>query len=39
MGIVMSLTALALAVATPLTPAQSVLLMGVLSFEDDDIPF
>ncbi|WP_234824052.1 sodium:solute symporter family transporter [Bremerella cremea] len=31
MAIVMSLTALALAVATPLTPAQSVLLMGVLS--------
>ncbi|MCH7917332.1 MAG: sodium/solute symporter [Planctomycetes bacterium] len=31
MGVVMSLTGLALAVATPLTPAQSVLLMGVLS--------
>lgn len=31
MAIVMSLTALALAVATPLTPVQSVLLMGVLS--------
>lgn len=31
MAIVMSLTALALAVATPLTPAQSVVLMGVLS--------
>ncbi|MBI1247997.1 sodium/solute symporter [bacterium] len=31
MAIVMSLTALALAVATPLTPAQSVLLMGLLS--------
>lgn len=31
MAIVMSLTALALAVATPLTPTQSVLLMGVLS--------
>lgn len=31
MAIVMSLTALALAVATPLTPIQSVLLMGVLS--------
>ncbi len=31
MAIVMSLTGLALAVATPLTPAQSVLLMGVLS--------
>ncbi len=30
MAIVMSLTGLALAVATPLTPAQSVLLMGVL---------
>ncbi len=31
MAIVMSLTALALAVATPLTPDQSVLLMGALS--------
>ena len=31
MAVVMSLTALALAVATPLTPGQSVLLMGVLS--------
>lgn len=31
MAIVMSLTALALAVATPLSPVQSVLLMGVLS--------
>lgn len=31
MAIVMSLTALALAVATPLTPTESVLLMGVLS--------
>lgn len=31
MAVVMSLTALALAVATPLTPTQSVLLMGVLS--------
>ena len=31
MAIVMSLTGLALAVATPLTPAQSVLIMGVLS--------
>ncbi|MEZ6055431.1 MAG: sodium/solute symporter [Planctomycetaceae bacterium] len=31
MGVVMSLTGLALAVATPLSPAQSVLLMGVLS--------
>jgi SSS family transporter len=31
MGIVISLTARALAVATPLTPTQSVLLMGVLS--------
>ncbi|WP_233216290.1 sodium:solute symporter family transporter [Blastopirellula marina] len=31
MAIVMSLTALALAVATPLSPAQSVMLMGVLS--------
>ncbi|WP_409994773.1 sodium:solute symporter family transporter [Blastopirellula marina] len=31
MGVVMSLTGLALAVATPLTPAQSVLLMGILS--------
>lgn len=31
MAIVMSLTALALAVATPLTPVQSVLLMGALS--------
>ncbi len=31
MGVVMSLTGLALAVATPLTPAQSVLLMGGLS--------
>src|SRR5690606_1708875 len=29
--VVMSLTGLALAVATPLTPAQSVLLMGALS--------
>lgn len=31
MAVVMSLTGLALAVATPLTPAQSVLLMGILS--------
>ncbi len=31
MAIVMSLTGLAIAVATPLTPTQSVLLMGVLS--------
>ncbi|QDV40574.1 Sodium/glucose cotransporter [Stieleria neptunia] len=31
MAVVMSLTGLAMAVATPLTPAQSVLLMGVLS--------
>ena len=31
MAVVMSLTGLALAVATPLTPSQSVLLMGVLS--------
>ena len=31
MAVVMSLTGLVLAVATPLTPAQSVLLMGVLS--------
>ena len=31
MAVVMALTGLALAVATPLTPAQSVLLMGVLS--------
>jgi SSS family transporter len=31
MAIVMSLTALAMSVATPLSPAQSVLLMGVLS--------
>ncbi|MEP3481336.1 MAG: sodium/solute symporter [Fuerstiella sp.] len=31
MAVVMSLTGLALSVATPLTPAQSVLLMGVLS--------
>ncbi|MCA9192861.1 MAG: sodium/solute symporter [Planctomycetales bacterium] len=31
MAVVMSLTGLALAVATPLTPLQSVLLMGVLS--------
>lgn len=31
MAIVMSLTGLALAVATPLTPGQSVLIMGVLS--------
>lgn len=31
MAVVMSLTGLALAVATPLTPGQSVLLMGVLS--------
>ncbi|MCG6154382.1 sodium:solute symporter family transporter [Rubinisphaera margarita] len=31
MAVVMSLTALALAVATPLTPQQSVLLMGILS--------
>jgi SSS family transporter len=31
MAVVMSLTGLALAVATPLTPAQCVLLMGVLS--------
>jgi solute:Na+ symporter, SSS family len=31
MAIVMSLTAMALAVATPLTPTESVLLMGVLS--------
>jgi len=30
-AVVLSLTALALAVATPLTPTQSVLLMGVLS--------
>ncbi|MDH3583951.1 MAG: sodium/solute symporter, partial [Phycisphaerae bacterium] len=31
MAVVLSLTGLALAVATPLTPAQSVLLMGALS--------
>jgi SSS family solute:Na+ symporter len=31
MAVVMSLTGLALSAATPLTPAQSVLLMGVLS--------
>ncbi len=31
MAVVMSLTALALAVATPLTPSQSVLLIGLLS--------
>lgn len=31
MAVVMSLTGLALAIATPLTPEQSVLLMGVLS--------
>ncbi len=31
MAVVMSLTGLALAVATPLTPIQSVLLMGILS--------
>ncbi|MEL6898807.1 MAG: sodium:solute symporter, partial [Planctomycetota bacterium] len=31
MAVVMSLTGLALSVATPLTPVQSVLLMGVLS--------
>lgn len=31
MALVMSLTGLALAIATPLTPAQSVLIMGVLS--------
>ncbi|MEE2640741.1 MAG: sodium/solute symporter [Planctomycetota bacterium] len=31
MAVVMSLTALALSVATPLTPSQSVLLMGALS--------
>lgn len=31
MAVVMSLTGLALAVATPLTPSQSVLLMGALS--------
>ena len=31
MAVVMSLTGLALSVATPLTPSQSVLLMGVLS--------
>ncbi len=31
MAVVMSLTGLALSVATPLTPAQSVLLMGALS--------
>jgi len=31
MAVVMSLTGLAMAVATPLTPEQSVLLMGVLS--------
>ncbi len=31
MAVVMSLTGLALAVATPLTPAQSVLVMGLLS--------
>ncbi|MCC9658638.1 sodium:solute symporter family transporter [Rhodopirellula halodulae] len=31
MAVVMSLTGLALAVATPMTPTQSVLLMGVLS--------
>lgn len=31
MGVVMSLTGLALAVATPLTPTQAVLVMGLLS--------
>ncbi|MGI9472022.1 MAG: sodium:solute symporter family transporter [Rubripirellula sp.] len=31
MAVVMSLTGLALAVATPLTPSQSVLVMGILS--------
>jgi SSS family solute:Na+ symporter len=31
MGVVMSLTGYAIAVATPLTPAQAVLLMGLLS--------
>jgi solute:Na+ symporter, SSS family len=31
MAVVMSLTGLALAIATPLTPAQSVILMGALS--------
>ena len=31
MAVVMSLTGLALAIATPLTPTQSVILMGVLS--------
>lgn len=31
MAVVMSLTGLALAVATPMTPSQSVLLMGILS--------
>ena len=31
MAVVMSLTGLALAVATPLSPSQSVLLIGVLS--------
>lgn len=31
MAVVMSLTGLALSIATPLTPAQSVLIMGVLS--------
>ena len=31
MAVVMSLTGLALAVATPLTPGQSVMLMGILS--------
>jgi SSS family transporter len=31
MAVVMSLTALALAVATPLTPLESVLIMGILS--------
>ena len=31
MAIAMSLTGLALAVATPLTPSESVLLMGILS--------
>ena len=31
MAVVMSLTGLALALATPLTPAESVLLMGILS--------
>ncbi|QDT05641.1 Sodium/glucose cotransporter [Rubripirellula lacrimiformis] len=31
MAVVMSLTGLAMAIATPLTPTQSVLLMGVLS--------